>query len=65
MRFIFKVFVLVGLIILGKWGKDNSLTEDKPRATIIYPMYSQSIDLNILPKESNQTIKKIQVNYNY
>ena len=65
MKLIFKVLVLIGLVAVGKWERENSFNISKRPADISYPVYSQNASNNLAPKEVNANLQKDQVHLQY
>lgn len=65
MKFAYKVLLLIVLIIIGKWEKENqSILNPGPRS-VYSPVYSQNMQPNENPKIlPGQEIQKLSVNYN-
>jgi len=65
MKLIFKVLVLIGLIAVGKWERENSFNINKRQAAISYPVYTQNASNDLAPKEVNANLQKdlVQVHY--
>jgi len=65
MKLIFKVLVLIGLIAVGKWERDNSFNISKQTERISYPVYTQNASNNLAPKEVNANLRKDLVHLQY
>ena len=65
MKLFFKVLVLIGLIAVGKWERENSFNINESPAAISYPGYTQNASNNLAPKEVNANQQKDQVYLHY
>lgn len=66
MKFVLKVLVLVGLIVIGKWEKENTLNASKKPGNVSYPVYSQNTDISVMPKQQQERgFERISVEYKY
>ena len=66
MKFFLKVLVLVGIIAVGKWEKESSVSAAKKLNNASYPVYSQNADTSVLPKQQQESgFERISVKYNY
>lgn len=64
MKLAFKVLLLILLIVVGKWEKENHLIVNKGSRSVYSPVYSQNNNSTSNSKvEPGQEIQKLSVNY--
>ncbi len=65
MKLAFKVLLLIVLIAVGKWEKENHSIITKNTKSVYSPVYSQNTNLEENRKTvADQEMRKILVNYN-
>jgi hypothetical protein len=66
MKLVFKVLLLIVLIAVGKWERDQNFLFAKQPKTKANPVYTQHTDFSITPKDQQlHPYKKLPVKYNY
>lgn len=67
MRFFLKVLVLVGLIVIGKLEKQDTIQANTQTSSISLPVYSQNNDNNLTPgaEDSEKNIQKVSYYFSY